>query len=363
MYFGLSEEQTLLRDAVARFLEDKASLDAVRAHLAGDYDLSVSLGDGLAELGVTQLVIPEADGGAGLGLLEAALVQQTLGQFVAPAAFLARSVLAGLLIRDIEAPETRTQFMSDLHAGTQYAVALTEAVAHREGGSVTLDKGCLTGRLNFVLEAQNAEFILVPIHDQLTPGDHYEWACVPCAEGRVETLKTIDRTRQFHIYHFEAAPCVTFKASVGAAQLIMAARILLAADSFGAAEAMIEKAVAYALQREQFGRVIGSFQAVKHLCAEMAAQLEPLRSLLWYAAYAYDKVPEEAPLISRLLKARMSEIGRDIARGTTEVHGGMGFTDLLGLHFWFKRIGVNRQLLGGPEHVRAEAAQLQGWGR
>jgi alkylation response protein AidB-like acyl-CoA dehydrogenase len=103
---------------------------------------------------------------------------------------------------------------------------------------------------------------------------------------------------------------------------------------------------------------------VKHLCAEMAAELEPCRSLIWYAAYAFDvatpTVPGEASLMAAHAKALTSEVGRFVARTSTEVHGGMGITDLLGLHFWFKRIGLNRQLLGGPERVREIAARLQG---
>ena len=123
---------------------------------------------------------------------------------------------------------------------------------------------------------------------------------------------------------------------------------------------MLDKAVAYSKERKQFGRTIGSFQAVKHLCAEMAAELEPARALVWYAAYAFEHAPDEAPLMAAHAKAHLSEIGRFIARTSTEVHGGIGMTDLLGLHYWFKRIGQNRQLLGGPEKVREIAAKLQG---
>jgi alkylation response protein AidB-like acyl-CoA dehydrogenase len=123
---------------------------------------------------------------------------------------------------------------------------------------------------------------------------------------------------------------------------------------------MIDKAVAYAKERRQFGRLIGSFQAVKHLCAEMAAELEPCRALVWYAAYAADAVPAEASLTAAHAKAHLSEVSRFVARTATEVHGGMGITDLLGLHYWFKRVGVGRQLLGGPERVRHLAAVIQG---
>ena len=143
------------------------------------------------------------------------------------------------------------------------------------------------------------------------------------------------------------------------AGMIDAGRIALAADGFGACESMIEQAVAYAGERKQFGRSIGSFQAVKHMCAEMVAELEPARSLVWYAAHAFDALPDQAPLMACHALAHVSEIGREIASVATQVHGGIGWTDEQNLHFWFKRIGVDRQLLGGPELLRERAAGLQ----
>ena len=140
--------------------------------------------------------------------------------------------------------------------------------------------------------------------------------------------------------------------------LIDAGRVMYAADTLGAAQEMLDRSVAYAAERKQFGRPIGSFQAVKHMCAEMAAALEPCRALVWYAGYALDALPAEASLTACHAKAHLSEVGTMVARTATEVHGGMGFTDLVGLHYWFKRIGFNRQMLGGPQRVREEAAKL-----
>jgi alkylation response protein AidB-like acyl-CoA dehydrogenase len=94
------------------------------------------------------------------------------------------------------------------------------------------------------------------------------------------------------------------------------------------------------------------------MCADMAAELEPCRSLVWYAAHAFDAMPHEAHLAACHAKAHLAEVGTLVARTATEVHGGIGFTDELGLHLWFKRVGANRQLLGGPEQVRREAARL-----
>ena len=147
-----------------------------------------------------------------------------------------------------------------------------------------------------------------------------------------------------------------------ALRVLDAGRTMLAADTLGAAQSMLDRAVAYAKQREQFGRLIGSFQAVKHMCADMVTMLEPCRALVWYAAHAQDAIPEEARLAACHAKAHLGEVGREVSRMATEAHGGMGFTDELGLHYWFKRVSANRHLLGGPERCRQEAAALQGWG-
>ena len=96
------------------------------------------------------------------------------------------------------------------------------------------------------------------------------------------------------------------------------------------------------------------------MCAQMASDLEPCYSLVWYAAHAMDHIPGESHLMACQAKAHLSEVGASIAKTATEVHGGMGFTDDLGLHYWFKRIGLNRQLLGSPDLLREEAAKAQG---
>jgi alkylation response protein AidB-like acyl-CoA dehydrogenase len=172
---------------------------------------------------------------------------------------------------------------------------------------------------------------------------------------------TIDATRctAEQVFDGVTPEAVYENAGPAIARMLDAGRIALAADALGACESMIAQAVAYSHERVQFDRPIGSFQAVKHLCAEMIAELEPARSLLWYAAHAFDALPDEAPLLACHVLAHVSEIGRDIASVATQVHGGIGWTDEQNLHFWFKRIAVARHLLGGPEMLRARAASLQ----
>jgi len=151
----------------------------------------------------------------------------------------------------------------------------------------------------------------------------------------------------------------TIKSTEGISNAIDAGRIVTAADSLGASKAMLDKAVEYSKERKQFNRVIGSFQAVKHMCAEMASELEPCYSLVWHAAHSFDNNEKNRKLMACHAKSHVSDVSKMVSKKATEVHGGMGFTDLLGLHFWFKRIGVNRHILGSPEIVREEAAIAQ----
>ena len=183
---------------------------------------------------------------------------------------------------------------------------------------------------------------------------------------KINKLITVDKTRTFHELVLKNVDCEILEQSTENIEIVKkvvdAGRIILAADTLGASESMIEKAVAYSKERKQFNRTIGSFQAVKHMCAEMAADLEPCYSLVWQAAHSFEKdSSEESRLLACQVKSHLSEIGKSVSKKATEVHGGMGFTDLLGLHYWFKRIGLNRQILGAPEIVREEAAEIQGF--
>ena len=124
-------------------------------------------------------------------------------------------------------------------------------------------------------------------------------------------------------------------------------------------DTLLNRAVEYAKVREQFGRAIGSFQSVKHLCAEMAAEIEPGRALVWYAGYSLDHGLPDASLASAHAKAYLAEAARFVSRAATEVHGGIGITDVLGLHYWFKRNAWGYQAFGSPERLREAAAGLQ----
>jgi len=215
---------------------------------------------------------------------------------------------------------------------------------------VTAEKGKLSGKSLLAISVDGATHLLVAE----TGGQLH----VVEAGPDTVPMQTIDRSRTFH--EVKLAGAKSLAALKADERFLAVARLLVAADTLGAAQAMIDKAVVYAAERQQFGRVIGSFQAVKHMCAEMAAKLEPGRALIWHAAHALDIGDAEGPVMANLAKSYLAEAGTFIARTSTEVHGGMGFTDLVGLHYWYKRIGVNRQLFGSPEEARESAAELQG---
>ncbi len=361
MEFGLTEEQRMLQESVKRFLEDKSPLDDVRIYASGDRSLATRLHEGLTELGVPGLLVPEDHGGLGLTFLDAALVQEMMGRYVAPAPYMASAVLATAGLLGAGTDGQKEEYLPKIASGEfRIGVAIAEQVGAREGAKVEASGGKLTGKAMFGLETQDATHILVA---DSAGALHLVDASV--SGFKRNELTTIDRTRPLSELLFDGAEAEALsaenKSGQTAGRMISMGRVLLAADTLGAGDMMIEKAVTYAKDRKQFNRVIASFQAVKHMCAEMASELEPCRSLIWYAAYAHDERPDEAPLMSMLAKSQLADVGQFVARTATEVHGGMGFTDLMGLHYWFKRIGFNRQILGGPEKVREEAARLQGW--
>ncbi|MEM9570643.1 MAG: acyl-CoA dehydrogenase family protein [Pseudomonadota bacterium] len=359
MEFGLSDDQRMFQDSIKGYLDSAAPLDTVREVADGGLAKGQDIVSGLTELGLDQVLVPERHGGLGLGLLDAALIQEALGSAVAPANFLA-TALAIVGIESVGTDVQQSEWLPKIAAGeVRFGLAIAEYVGAREGAGVTASHGLLSGKSLFAMDTQNATHVLVAD----TNGSLHIAAM---SEGVARCPHaTIDRTRDLAELVFSDTASVALtgenKPGIAANRVVQAGRLLLAADSVGAAQTMLDKAVEYAKERKQFNRVIGSFQSVKHLCAEMAAHLEPARALVWHAAHAVDENMDEAAVMVCLAKSHLAEIGTFIARTSTEVHGGMGFTDLVGLHYWFKRIGANRQLLGSPERVREDAARLQGW--
>lgn len=360
MEFGLSSEQKMLQDSLEATLNRACPLDRVRQAVSRAEPYAADVWETLVELGLPGLLIDPEFGGLGLGGLEAALAAEALGRAVAPVPFVGACAMAPVLIGLGGSAEQQARWLPGMASGGLLAgVAVAEqARGARDTAGVIADSGRLNGRALFAFDALGADILLVA---DISGGVHV--VAADAAGLEIVPLTTIDRTRsacELILRDVEAEP-LAGDVPTALAKAVDLGRVVLGADALGAAQRMLEKAVAYSLERVQFGRAIGSFQAVKHLCAEMAAELEPCRSLMWYAAHALDAAPDEASRMAAHFKSLAAEATTFVARSATEVHGGMGFTDLLGLHYWFKRIGFDRQALGGPERLREELAALQGW--
>ena len=362
MKFALSEDQRLLADSLERWLAGEADgLDRKALEDAPDSGAEAFAGfrRQAAEMGVGGVLVDAARGGSGLGLLEAALVAEKLGRHCAPMNFYASGVLGPLALAMLEkaGDAGAAGALLDGLAGGGKNIGVGWSLARRDGAGLEASgNGLLSGTALMVSDCPGADAWL------LAEPQTGVWL-VPGGGGEAQAMPSVDLQRRHGELRLDGAEAVQVAAPDSAEylRLLDAGRVALAADMLGAAERTLQMAVDYAQERQQFGRVIGSFQAVKHLCAEMSAALEPCRALVWYAAYAWDHGLDDARLVAGHAKAQLSEVAQQVSRTATEVHGGIGFTDEYGLHRWFKRIGLNRQLLGGPGRVREELARLQGW--
>jgi alkylation response protein AidB-like acyl-CoA dehydrogenase len=361
MEFGPSETQRLFERLVRTYLGDRLPMDALHRLAKSGSGFDEQLWGGLVELGLAGVLVPERFGGAGLGVFEAALAAEALGYFATPGPFAAACVMAPLAILGSDSDAARAAWLPPIAQGTARLAVVFEQLAGVSGASAVKRRANrLSGSLDGATGLAGATHVVIVLADHTT-------AVVAIEEPgvRVSLEPSLDRTRPVGKVELFDVPAELLPASDArgrALRVLDAGRTMLAADTLGAAQNMLDRAVAYAKQREQFGRLIGSFQAVKHMCADMVTMLEPCRALVWYAAHAQDAIPEEARLAACHAKAHLGEVGREVSRMATEAHGGMGFTYELGLHYWFKRVSANRHLLGGPERCRQEAAALQGWG-
>jgi alkylation response protein AidB-like acyl-CoA dehydrogenase len=312
----------------------------------------------LQTMGLPAILVPEAQGGLGLGVLDAAVAAEALGWGCVPGGYASVAVMAPLLVRGCASATQQTSWLAAMARGEmRIAVALDTSDA---APPLSLARGRLTGRASGALDGDGATHFLV------MPGNGHPVLVDAAARGvKAQVRPSLDRTRSLCDIDFDDAAADVLDtardAPAVAQRALRAGRIVLAADALGAAQRMLDSAVAWAGERVQFGRVVGSFQGLKHTLAEAVTMLEPCRALVWQAAHAHDQDASDAALLACHAKAHVGDVTREVARMSTEAHGGMGFTELLGLHFWFKRCAYDRQVLGTPARCRDEAAHLQGW--
>jgi alkylation response protein AidB-like acyl-CoA dehydrogenase len=222
------------------------------------------------------------------------------------------------------------------------------------------DGRALHGQKSLVPAATLADAIVVAAQDASGPG---LWLVERGARGlEIGALQGTDMTRRVATVTLQGTPATRLAGGRAAVDRTRdAGLVLLAADAYGGARRCIDMTARYALTREQFGQPIGAFQAVKHQLADIVTDVEPALSLWWYAAHAWDHLPDRAERHAALAKAHLADLFDRVTRVCTELHGGIGFTWEYDLHLWFRRAVSDRAYLGNAEYHRARAADLAGW--
>ena len=357
MEFDLSDEQRMLQESIRGFLESECPPARRREIFDAPDAADAPLWKGLMELGLGGIHLPEEHGGTGLGALDLACAAETLGHEAAPGPFLGHA-LAGAAIALAGSPAQQAHWLPRLATGDVLAsVALAEGAGCWQPEQWCLPEASrIRGEKHFVPAGGRADVVVVG-----TAGGGL--MLVEVGEGtRATPFDGADRTRRLDSLRFDDAPAEALpKGREAAPRVRDLALVLLAADAFGGASRCVELSVEHAGTREQFGVTIGHFQALKHQLANMALEVEPARALYWYAAHAWDAIPDEAARSAALAKAHLGDRFMQVARDTVEAHGGIGFTWECDVQIWFKRAMFDRAFMGTPDFHRERAAQMAGW--
>jgi alkylation response protein AidB-like acyl-CoA dehydrogenase len=362
MDFGLSEEQTLLQDTLRRYLEAECPTTRVRTIMESATGHDPALWRGLAELGVTGLLVPAAHGGSELELLDAALAAEVLGWCCAPGPFLGSTLATVALLASGDA-DAQARWLPGIASGEQLVTfALGEGLGEWDATKLatTATGRKLSGEKPLVPYADVADAIVVAARDADGPGLGVVERGAP---GVTFTpLKVFDMTRRVTMVAFDGTPATKIAAGRAAIDRTRdAGLVLLAADAFGGAARCIDMTAKYSLTREQFGQPIGAFQGVKHQLADLVCDLEPTRSLWWYAAHAFDHITDKSERHAAIAKPHLTDLFDRVTRYAIELHGGIGFTWEFDLHLWWRRAVFDRAFLGEASYHRARAAALAGW--
>ncbi len=366
MTLGVSEEQEELRTSVRRFLADRAPITRVRELMeTGDGTDQAVWAQAGEQLGLQSLAIPEAYGGAGFSFAEQVIVLEEFGAALYGGPYLASAVLAATALLASPDESARQQLLPPIASGETVAtLAFTEDDGSWDPGAIKLsavkegEHWKLDGHKSFVLDGGTAGLILVVA---ATDGGLSLFAVDGDAAGLTRTaLPTLDQTRKLARLEFTGVAGQLI-GSLGDADAVLdrtldVAAIALAAEQLGGAQRALDMAVEYGKIRHQFGRPIGSFQAIKHRCADLLLEVESLRSAVGYAAAAVAEDSEEIPVLASLLKAYASETYFHVAAENIQIHGGIGFTWEHDAHLYFKRAKSSQLFLGDGNYHRDRLA-------
>jgi alkylation response protein AidB-like acyl-CoA dehydrogenase len=366
MKLAVSAEQQELRDSVRRFLADRAPLSRVRELMEIDDGIDEILWrQAGAQLGLQGIAIGADYGGAGFSFAEQAIILEELGAALYGGPYLASAVLAATALLASSDDDARRDLLPAIASGDTIAtLAFTEddgawtPEAIRLAATRTEHGWVLDGHKSFVLDGHTASLILAVAR---TDAGLSLFAVDPATAGVQRTaLPTLDQTRKLARCEFASAAGrlvgVPGEAAAVLNRTLDVAAIALAAEQLGGAQRALDMAVSYAKVRHQFGRPIGSFQAIKHRCADLLLEVESLRSAVGYAAAAVAEDSEEVPVVAALVKALASEVYFHVAAENIQIHGGIGFTWEHDAHLYFKRAKSSELFLGDGNYHREHLA-------
>jgi alkylation response protein AidB-like acyl-CoA dehydrogenase len=370
MNFAFSDEQEELRTAVRRFLAEKSPESEVRRLMdtTDGYDPAVwsQMAD---QLGLQSLTIPEEFGGSGFTYVELLVVLEEMGAALLCAPFFSSVALGANALLTSGDDEAKKSYLPGIASGETIAtLAITEengkwdfsgielAATQKDGGWV------LNGAKMFVIDGHVANLVIVAAR---TTAGVTLFAVDGEAAGLTRTpLPTMDQTRKQARLQFADVPAVLIGedggAEAGLSKTLDLAAVALAAEQVGGAQHVLDASVEYAKTRIQFGRPIGSFQAIKHKCADMLLEVESAKSAAYYAAWAAAEDSDELPVVASLAKSYCSEAYFHSAAENIQIHGGIGFTWEHPAHLYFKRAKSSELLLGDPSYHRELLAQRIG---
>ncbi len=366
MELALTAEQEELRTSLRRFFADKAPSAEVRRLMATDEGHDPKVWAQMAgQLGLQSLAIPEKYGGAGFGFAEVAVVLEEMGRRLYPSPYLASAVLAAQALLASDDETAKAEHLPGIADGTTIA---TLAAAERDGAwrGETLettarpdgDAYLLTGEKHYVLDGHLADLFVVVARTYRGPTLFTVPAGTPGLT--VTPLPTLDQTRRLSRVAFDATPgrrAGTEGAALPALHRTLdLAAVALAAEELGGAQHVLELSVEYAKVRHQFGRPIGSFQAIKHKCADLLTLVESSRSAALYAARVAEEDPASLPAAAALAQSYCADAYFTCAAETIQIHGGIGFTWEHDAHLYFKRAKSCQLLFGTPASHRARLA-------
>jgi len=371
MNFGFTEDQEALRDATRKFLDNECPTTFVRKMMADETAHATELWKKIAELGWLGIIVPEEFGGSGGSFLDLVVILEEEGKSLLPGPFFATALLGTTAILAGGSAAQKSAILPKVAEGNHIlTLALAEKSGRYDAAGVTLaakPKGkdfVLSGEKLFVPDAHVADQLIVAARTAQSgsPEDGITLFLVDAkAPGvTITQLKTVDMTRrQCHVALQDVAVAnAQVVGEVGKGWPILR-RVLeqamagLCAEMVGTGQKALDMAVTYAKERVQFGKPIGSFQAVKHKCVDMMVQVENARSLTYYAAWTVDENGSEAAQAVPMAKAYCSDMCKTVTSEAIQVHGGIGFTWEHDMHLFYRR-GLASEAAFGSAPVHRE---------